>query len=319
MNFTFIRLVALSVLLAPLGACKNVDPATLQEAAIPQFKSVATDQNSALIKSGSVESDDGFGVIKGAAYPISVDGQRINPQDYARYSISIEVQSAVPVDPARNSVRITPGTHSILVGYKSLNRYVDGVAAVVLDAKPGITYVVMGQDRYKPDLLNPMDITHNYLYIVEERTSKVVTDEVTDVPRRNTNTYSEPSGTGLATIRGNTINGSDIKNCYPMAIDGKYTKWLSGTLADRPDYQRDFKVTPGRHALGIGIAYGLNTTAGENVFDFQPNTTYQIGCETSKKRYDSDSVNVFTVWIENAATKEIVLPKSDLPFRNLPK
>lgn len=294
--FRFTGLVCFAFLLA---AC--VDTSKLSQASVQNYTPAPAGPQTATIR-GSGDTSGGFWKATLASYLISVDGKAVTG-------------GGGLLDP----VPVTPGIHSLLVGYRYFGGTKSGRVPLMLDARPGASYVVKFEDRGMPNFLTDnADVTNKYLYLDDEKTGAVVTDKVTDTVRRNINLYTEPVGEHLSTLQGakfEELLGTNY--CSVMTIDGKYMPSAPGTpllTVDHPDYDRAFKITPGRHAIAAGIQFGNIAGAYPFMFDVQPGRSYKIGCKIETRTSGSGNLPVVSFWLEDTVTHAFVMPPTDLPI-----
>jgi len=214
-------------------------------------------------------------------------------------------------------IPLTPGKHSLTIGY--LNGPYGDTIPIMLDAKPGATYVVKrAEDRNWADGLK-YDRIRTWLYVVDEKTGEIVVPKVPDVLQSIEGRYQPPSGPDVGTIRG-TVNEYGV-SVYPIAIDGQIVK---------EDRERDLMVTarweptkpvalaPGVRAVAIHAKGGVSSRYLPILLDVKPNASYLVKVDYRLKKSGTTRVFTFTIWIEDGATGEIVLPHTDLPGELFP-
>jgi hypothetical protein len=297
MKFSHILPAAFAVVL--LAGC--VDISKLQQIDVQTYTSISPGPQAATIK-GSGDTSGGFLHETMASYLVAVDGKAVGGPGGL-------------LDP----VSIAPGVHSLVVAYRAFGGTASGRVPLMLDAEPGASYIVELENRGHRNLLTDnSDVTNNYLYLENEKTGLAATDKVTDTVRRNTNLYTEPAGDHLSTLKGakyDELLGASY--CSVMTIDGKYMPSAPGTpllTLDHPDYDRAFKISPGRHAIGVDIRFKSIVGAYAFMLDVKPDTPYKMECQVELKKSNGVGVGVLSIWVEDTITNAYVLPPTDLPI-----
>lgn len=218
-------------------------------------------------------------------------------------------------DRLTGSVPLTPGVHSLSLGYWIGDH--DGFVPARLDAKPGASYVIMEEDG--EFTLNFTDgKISNFLSIVEEKTGEVVVPKTPDLAGDATQTYAEPAGTDTATMRGSVEKGAFVLDAaYVVAIDGFYVPVKRGTFftTGDPYYETPRRLSPGRHALAIYVTSEDTFGIYPIMFDVTPGAVYVVRFEIGLKRNGDKKWKTFTIWIEDEKTGSIAWPKSDFPMK----
>lgn len=209
-------------------------------------------------------------------------------------------------------IELTPGKQSLTIGYV-IGGYGDTIP-VMLDAKPGGRYVIKrATDTNWSDGLK-YDRIRTWLYIEDERTGEIVVPKTPDIIQTIEGRYQPPSGADVATISGTKKSGS--LSVYPIAVDGQVVRedreggiWL----ASRWEPTKPVAVAPGISAIAILARSGLSERYLPVLLDAKPGASYVVRFEHGLKRVGESRIYAHTIWIEDAATGEIVIPKADLP------
>ncbi|HUD52863.1 hypothetical protein [Parvibaculum sp.] len=297
-----IRLFLFSLAATALAACgpklKDLPEASFAPVYAPADKTAAT----ATIRGAYREKEGLVNDSISGAYVAMVDGER----------------------PSRNHatdpVPLTPGPHSLTMRYWAVRDSFHLAVPFRLDAKPGASYVVrLEEGNLNVENYLGVDPTY-YLYIVDETTDEIVSPKMPHLPQRATEFYVEPAAPDIATIRGTIEHGLDAYSAYVLAIDGRYihTEPDSIFFDDGRNYEGAVALTPGRHALAIGIRNSNLYNALPVLIDIEPGASYVLRFEHGVKKSGEDKWQTFTVWLENEKTAAIVVPKTDMPIMRLP-
>jgi hypothetical protein len=301
LNIRFVRICALFALLAPLGACARVDIKNVPEANLGDTYVASTSSQYATIKGSG---DTGGTMLNPTmiAYLVSIDGK------------NVKGRGAI-FDP----VQVDPGIHSLLVAYRSIGGTSHGFVPLMLDAKPGAAYIV--KEEFQGGFLRlgtAEDVTNQYMYIEDEKTGLAATDKVTDTLRRNTNMYTQSPAKSAATLRGikmEKLLGSNA--CFIAAIDGRFMPTVEGQTFldhDRSDFDAIAKITPGRHAIAVGIDFGNIKGAYPFLLDVTPNASYVIKCDLVDRQIGGKLNASINIVVENETTHTVAVPAIDLPI-----
>ncbi len=209
-------------------------------------------------------------------------------------------------------IELKPGPQSLTIGYL-VGRRGDSVP-VMLDAKPGGRYVIKrAEDTNWSDGLK-YDRIRTWLYIEDERTGEIVVPKTPDLIQSIEGRYRPPAGADAAAIRG-TVHESGL-SVYPIAVDGQIVPedraggmWVSS----RWEPTKSVALAPGMRAIAILARTGLDDRYLPVLLDAKPGAAYIVKFDFALKRSGNLRINTHTIWIEDAATGEIVVPKSDLP------
>lgn len=185
----------------------------------------------------------------------------------------------------------------------------------MLDAKPGASYVVKrSEDKEWLDGLR-YDRIRTWLYIEEEKTGEIVVPKIPDVLQSIKGRYQPPSGPDLGTMRG-TVNEYGV-SVYPIAVDGQIVKEdreQDLLVTARWEPTKPVALSPGLRAIAIYARGGV--TSGRYLpilLDVKPNASYVAKVDYRVKKSGTTPIYTFTIWIEDGATGEIVMPRTDLP------
>ncbi|MFN4355970.1 hypothetical protein [Parvibaculum sp.] len=209
-------------------------------------------------------------------------------------------------------IELKPGPQSLTIGYL-VGRRGDSIP-VMLNAKPGGRYVIKrAEDTNWADGLNYNRI-RTWLYIEDERTGEIVVPNTPDIIMSIEGRYQPPSGADVATIRG-TVHESGL-SVYPIAVDGQIVpedRQRGVWVAPRWEPTKSVALAPGIRAIAILARTGLYEGYLPVLLDAKPGVSYTVKFDFALKRSGGVRVHTHTIWIEDAATGEIVVPKSDLP------
>lgn len=212
-------------------------------------------------------------------------------------------------------IQLVPGKQSLTIGY--ITGGFGDTIPVMLDAKPGGRYVIKrSQDTNWADGLR-YDRIRTWLYIEDERTGEIVVPKTPDVIRSIEGRYQPPHGANMATIRG-TVTDSAIENdaAFPVSVDGQIVregKEANILLAARWDPVKPVAIEPGVRAIAILMRAGPVYRYLPILLDAQPNVSYIVKYEMALKRVGGTRIFTYTIWVEDMATGEIIVPKADLP------
>ncbi|MCE9650573.1 MAG: hypothetical protein K8R18_13200 [Parvibaculum sp.] len=298
-NIRFVRICALLAL--SLGACARVDIKNVPQANLGDAYVADTSLQHATIK-GSGDTSGTMLSPTMIAYLVSIDGKNTK----GRSTI---------FDP----VQVDPGIHSLLVAYRSIGGTSHGFVPLMLDAKPGAAYVV--REEFQGGFLRlgtAEDVTNHYMYIEDGKTGLAATDKVTDTLRRNTNMYTQSTDKNAATLRGikmEKLLGSNA--CFIASVDGRFMPTVEGQTFldhDRSDFDAVAKITPGRHAVAIGVDFGNIKGAHPFLLDAAPNTSYVVKCDLVDRQIDGKLNASINIVVENETAHTVVVPAIDLPI-----
>lgn len=297
-----IRLFLFSLAATALAACgpklKDLPETSFAPVYAPADKTAAT----ATIRGAYREKE---GLIKDSvsgAYVAMIDGERPS-RNYA-------------TDP----IQIAPGPHSLTARYFRPESLYFPIP-FRLDAKPGASYVVRLEEGELTveNYLGKGPVHH--LYIVEETTGEIVSPKMPHLAEKAEEFYAPPSAPDVATIHGTvTSNGLDRSAAYVLAIDGRYAPVKPSIIfaGSGRDYNATYAVTPGLHALAIGIESGWGFDTYPIMLDAQPGASYVLRFEMGFKKNGEDKWIIFTVWVEDEKSHQVIWPKTDLPAKRLP-
>lgn len=209
-------------------------------------------------------------------------------------------------------IPLTPGKHSLTIGY--LNGPYGDTIPVMLDARPGANYIVKrAEDRNWADGLR-YDRIRTWLYIEEEKTGEIVVPKTPDVLQSIEGRYQPPYGPDVGTIRGTVdVHGGSV---YPIAVDGQIVKEdREGDLlvTARWEPTKTVALAPGVRAIAIHARGGVSRRYLPILLDVRPNASYVAKIDYRLKKSGTTRIYTFTIWIEDVATGELVLPRTDLP------
>ncbi|MBX3446595.1 MAG: hypothetical protein KF765_07560 [Parvibaculaceae bacterium] len=209
-------------------------------------------------------------------------------------------------------IELKPGPQSLTIGY-IVGRRGDSIP-VMLDAKPGGRYVIKrAEDTNWADGLNYNRI-RTWLYIEDERTGEIVVPKTPDLIMSIEGRYRPPSSADVATIRG-TVHESGL-SVYPIAVDGQIVpedRERGVWVAPLWEPTKSVALTPGMRAIAILARTGLYEGYLPVLLDAKPGAAYVVKFDFALKRFGGVRIHTHTIWIKDAATGEIVVPKSDLP------
>jgi hypothetical protein len=209
-------------------------------------------------------------------------------------------------------IYLAPGVHSLTIGYT--NGIYGDTIPVMLDAKPGARYVVKrSEDKEWLDGLR-YDRIRTWLYIEEEKTGEIVVPKIPDILQSIEGRYQPPSGPNVGTIRG-TVNEHGV-SVYPIAVDGQIVKEdreQDLLLAARWEPTKSVALAPGLRALAIYARSGVTGRYLPILLDVKPNASYVAKVDYRLKKSGATRIFTFTIWIEDGATGEIIMPRTDLP------
>jgi hypothetical protein len=235
----------------------------------------------------------------------------------------------------RTPIPISVGPHSIVIGYTYPQAR--GRVPLRLDAQPGASYVIKDEVA-KPTWNSYGRGGGRALYIEDEKTGALVGEKLSEIIEDNTGSYYEPADSDAARF----VCGSEdpFFTGYSVcveAVDGRFVRVevphhdLSVTLPagqhqnslaqnkaiSNPPAPPSVKVSPGLHAFAVGIRTGFMPAIGylPFMFDAKPNATYIFRFESGTKRDNSDHIyQTLTLWMEDAATHQAVMPKAEFPL-----
>ncbi|MDX5364822.1 MAG: hypothetical protein LPK88_00215 [Alphaproteobacteria bacterium] len=247
-------------------------------------------------------------------------GEKFAPLGSAEYAVGVfAINGKVAFKDARFDVPIelTPGKQSLTIGYM-IRGYGDAIP-VMLDAKPGGRYVIRrATDANWSDVIK-YDRIRTWLYIEDERTGEVVVPKIPDIIQTIEDRYQPPSGPQLATISGTRQDGGLA--AFPIAVDGKIVPedrkggiWLSS----RWEPTKPVAIPPGTNAIAVLARHGVEERHFPVLLEAKPGASYIVKFEHGQKRTGTTRIYVHTIWVEDATTGEIVVPKADLPGRAYP-
>jgi hypothetical protein len=212
-------------------------------------------------------------------------------------------------------IPLTAGKHSLTIGY--LNGPYGDTIPIMLDARPGADYVVKrAEDKNWLDGLK-YDRIRTWLYVVDEKTGEVVIPKIPDILQTIEGRYTPPAGADAATMRGTkTGNMFDGLSVFLIAVDGqivgeksKQTMWSVAHW----DPATPVRLAPGLRALAIATRGGMGNRYMPLLLDVKPGASYVAKVDHGLKRFGTTRIFVYTVWIEDGTTGEIVVPKADIP------
>tara|TARA_R110000868_G_scaffold40543_4_gene139801 strand:+ start:10455 stop:11300 length:846 start_codon:yes stop_codon:yes gene_type:complete len=279
-----------------------VDTSKIPQANLGDAYVISAQTNLATIKGSGDTSGTVFSPTM-VAYLVSIDGKNIG-------------SSGGILSP----VKIEPGIHSLLLSYMSYGGTSHGYAPVMLDAKPGATYIVKEEYRGSPlkNLTQGSDLTHEYLYLEDEATGLAATDKITDSLRANTNYYVQPTLPDAASLHGDKhdlLLGASA--CFIASVDGKFIPPVAGMTFldhDQSDFDAVAKISPGRHAIAIGIRFGNAVGAYPFLLDATASNTYVVKCTQVSRKIGTRLVSAISLSVENETTHEMAVPPRDLPI-----
>lgn len=294
------KLAIAAICLALLAGC--VDTSKIPQATLGDAYVISSQTNLATIKGSGDTSGTMFSPTM-VAYLVSIDGKNI-------------ASSGGILSP----VKIEPGIHSLLLSYMSFGGTSHGFAPVMLDAKPGATYIVKEEYRGSPlkNLTQGSDLTHEYLYLEDEATGLAATDKITDSLRANTNYYVQSTLPDAASLHGdkhNLLLGASA--CFIASVDGKFIPPVAGMTFldhDQSDFDAVAKIAPGRHAIAIGIRFGNVVGAYPFLLDAAANNTYVVKCKQVSRKVGTRLTGAISLSVENETTGQVAIPLRDLPI-----
>lgn len=292
-----LRLAAIAIFVATAACAPRLE--TLPVADFHAYKPDLTGIAEPATLRGSYEQEPGFlGTVNHAVGVFAINGKVLFED--SRFDAPIQ---------------LVPGKQSLTIGY--ITGGLGDTIPVMLDAKPGGRYVIKrSQDTNWADGLRYNRI-RTWLYIEDERTGEIVVPKTPDLIRTIEGRYQPPHGANVATIRGtgaaSVLSGF---SAFPVAIDGQIVregKEANILLAARWDPTQPVALEPGIRAIAIFARGGMGDRYLPILLDVQPGAAYVVKSEHTLKRAGGTRVFTYTIWIEDAATGDIVVPKADLP------
>lgn len=298
------RLLSLFLVLftLPLAAC-GPQLATLPVADFPLYKPNLTGVAEPATIRGTHEEAQGLFGTPGTSVGVFAINGKVSFED----------------DLLTAPIELVPGKQSLAIGYTH-GRYYTTIP-VMLDAKPGGRYVVKSdEDVHWMDGLK-YDRIRKWLYIEDEITGEIVVPKTPDLIQTIEQRYELPTGADVATIRGTeTDSAIEITAAFPVSIDGQIVPEgrEANTLSPaRWDPSKPVTLVPGVRAIAILMRSGSGNLYLPVLLDVKPGASYIARYEHSLKQFDSQRFFIYTVWVEDVVTGEIVVPKTDLRGRRL--
>ncbi|MAB14374.1 hypothetical protein [Parvibaculum sp.] len=232
---------------------------------------------------------------------------------------AIDGKYAFYLSDIRNGIPLAPGPHAIVVAYHSGgSRF---LVAFRLEARANESYVAKWRE-VDGGLLGLEGST--VVSIENAKTGEKVTPENRIHGIEPGQQYVEPSGPPetLATISATrqTSLFETSGAAFLQSVDGKTVEKKPGFLgiSSEYDYTASFKLSPGLHALGIGIVAfeGSGHWVLPVMFDVRPGAHYKLRFEKDSQRADTtgEKWKAVTVWMtDETRNGEIVLPKTSIP------
>jgi len=218
------------------------------------------------------------------------------------------------------AIPLTPGIHSLTIGYSN-GGYGDTIP-VVVNAKAGARYVVKESNR--TDWLDGLkyDRIRTWLYIEDEKTGEIVVPNTPDVIQSIEARYRQPAGPDVATMRGTEAdNFLDYLAVLPIAVDGQIVEETSKQnmwSAAQWEPKRAVALEPGHRAIAIMVRGGAGHRFLPILLEVKPRASYIVKYDHGLKKFGTTRIFTYTIWIEDAVTGEIVMPKADLPGQIYP-
>ncbi len=300
---TFIRILALSLVAMALTGCaklENLQPANFSAYTVD----ASTLSNPAFIKGTYTEEKGGLlsGTLVRETFVLGLDGH-----------------TGFLAKHLNTSMPLSPGLHSLTIAYWIGEKR--GSVPVRLDAKPGASYVIKEEDGEKTIKTVLSGFTPNYLYIADEKTGEIVTPKMADLLSAVPDRYQPPADAAVP-IRGTAVRPDilDVDAVYVRAVDGRFVReQKSDALGgdDYYDYEAQVMLTPGLHALSIGLGAGPFPGLYPILFEAKPGAAYVVKFERGLKRNGTNKWFVYTVWIEDEKTGAVVMPKVDVQSERL--
>lgn len=230
--------------------------------------------------------------------------ERISLGNTGTYIYGIDGRMIHPSPPMyENPIELAPGAHSLLIGFNA-SKY--ALLPARIDAKAGARYVARFEQTgaVREELVNTV-------WIEDEISGEIVVPKQQIWPAvKPAITYVPPASGATATIQG-TATTDRMGASFTRAVDGVSTNIADVTRAV------PLALASGPRALLISFASDRIIANLPVMLDVKAGDRYVIGYEIDDSRFSSQAAPIFKFWVENATTRERVVPETKVPVRVL--